>query len=162
MTNGAQISWHLSYGWGKPPEKNLNQEIDPTGDRTRPAAWGNDVNPRPQRWSSPFIFVAYRYSVEFKLHCLYFFIIYSLLRIDKFFFVFIIIQHISHFSVTCLHILYILCMIVYLVVPIIYNWRPLILFPRRPVSAQYGHFQVWWQWRLCVHTMQVVVTTPDH
>ena len=33
-------------------------------------------------------------------------------------------------------------MIVYLVVPIIYNWRSLLLFPRRPVSAQYGrHFQ---------------------
>ena len=41
---------------------------------------------------------------------------------------------------------WLLCMYVYLVVAIIYNWRPLLLFPRRPVSAQYGHFQVWWQW----------------
>ena len=36
----------------------------------------------------------------------------------------------------------VLCMIVYLVVPMIFNWRPLLLFLRRPVSAQYGHFQV--------------------
>ena len=35
--------------------KNLNQEIDPTGDRTRPR-WvrGNDVTPRSKFWS-PFI-----------------------------------------------------------------------------------------------------------
>ena len=35
-----------------------------------------------------------------------------------------------------------LCMYVYLVVPMVSNWRPLLLFLRRPVSAQYGHFQV--------------------
>ena len=49
----------------------------------------------------------------------------------------------------------ILCMIVYLVVPIICNWRPLLLFLSRPVSARYGHFQVWWQWRLCVHAVWI-------
>ena len=38
---------------------------------------------------------------------------------------------------------------VYLVVPIICSWRPLLRFLRWPVSARYGHFQVWWQWRLC-------------
>ena len=32
--------------------KTLNQEIDPTGDRTRArCVRGNDVTPRPQRWS---------------------------------------------------------------------------------------------------------------
>ena len=34
------------------PGKNLNQEIDPTGDRTRArCVRGNDVTPRRQRWS---------------------------------------------------------------------------------------------------------------
>ena len=55
-----------------------------------------------------------------------------------------------------IHNKYIMCD-VYLVVPIICNWKPLLLFLRRPASARYGHFQVWWQWRLCVHTMHVVV-----
>ena len=34
VTNVARISWHLCYGWGNTP-KNLNQDIDPTGDQTR-------------------------------------------------------------------------------------------------------------------------------
>ena len=38
-TNVALISWHLSYGGGENPEKNLNQEIDLTGDRTGLTAW---------------------------------------------------------------------------------------------------------------------------
>ena len=34
------------------PRKQLNQEIDPTGDRTRArCVRGSDVTPRPQRWS---------------------------------------------------------------------------------------------------------------
>ena len=36
------------------PRKKLNQEIDPTGDRTQArCVRGNDVTPRPQRCSRP-------------------------------------------------------------------------------------------------------------
>ena len=44
-TNVAQISWHLSYSWGKISENNLNQETEPTGDGTRArCVRGNDVS----------------------------------------------------------------------------------------------------------------------
>ena len=45
------------------PRKNLNQEIDPTGDRTQArCVRSNDVTPRPQRWS--FLNVKYAMSVS--------------------------------------------------------------------------------------------------
>ena len=51
-SNVAQISWYLSYAWGKTPEKTLTYEIDTTGDRTRTrCVRSNDATPRPQRWS---------------------------------------------------------------------------------------------------------------
>ena len=50
--NWGRISWHLSCGWRKTPNKNLNQQVDSTTDRTRACCVSNDVSPRPQRWSS--------------------------------------------------------------------------------------------------------------
>ena len=34
-----KASRHLSYRWGKTPEKTSTRKTEPTGDRTRPARW---------------------------------------------------------------------------------------------------------------------------
>ena len=57
----------------------------------------------------------------------------------------------TKFRLLCMYSMYILLFL------LVSNWRPLLLFLRRQVSAKYGHFQVWWLCRLCVHTMHVVV-----
>ena len=50
-TNLAQISWHV-LRLRENPGKNLNQEIDPTGHRTRArCVRSNDVTYKPQLWS---------------------------------------------------------------------------------------------------------------
>ena len=46
---GPKLSCHLSYSWGKTPEKTSTRKTDPIRDQTGPASWEATILPLDHR-----------------------------------------------------------------------------------------------------------------